>query len=115
MLLRCYGPPDSECSYCSWIVCKLYAISRNLFIIVPKPGKSKTKTEAVLEFREDRVFAFKEVFIGDLDMVERWVVCLCPSIQSTSQVHKDGVLMTVTLPKAPPYCITQHIVAAGGF
>lgn len=39
-----------ECSYHSWIVCKLFANSKNSFIIVLESGKSKTRAEAVLEF-----------------------------------------------------------------
>lgn len=48
--------------------------------------------------------------MGDLDMVERWMVCVCPSIQSTNlKVHKGRVLETVTLPEAP-----LHLIATDG-
>lgn len=62
-MLRCYSPAVSACSYYSWIVCKLYANSRNVLSIVLEPRKSKkTRVEAVLESREDCVFASNEVF-----------------------------------------------------
>lgn len=68
MLLRGYGPPVLVCSYYSQIMCKIYANSRNLFLIVPEPSKSKTKAEAVLES------SALKYFIADLDMVNKSMV-----------------------------------------
>lgn len=111
ILLRCYwssrlkSVPTIAGQYVNYLQTVKIHLSQFWSLGSLKPGQRQFQS-----FRKTVSLLSRKCFVGDLDMVERWMVCVCPSIQSTNlKVHKGRVLETVTLPEAP-----LHLIATDG-